>query len=105
MERSEIEIINDKVSALVKHNEQQEAKNKRLIESIKTNQNRFYHWQNLEKLMDSVMHESEEAVFAYIEKNLGKGMLKAVLKKYIPAIKEELKNTIEKQIEIIKPTT
>ena len=102
-DKSEIEIINEKVAALIKHQHEQSVKTERILENLKVNQGRFYHWQNLEKQMDTILYKNEDAIFAYLQKNLGEGMLTAVLKRFIPDIKKDLSRTIDGQIDLLNP--
>lgn len=100
--KTEIEIVNEKVSDAIKSLTKKHSAHDSIVKIIQKNQSNFYHWQNLERLMDSPMIENDEAAFNYLKSNFNEGVLKDVLHHFIPIIKENLKNHIDKQIEELK---
>jgi len=52
--KSEIQIVNEKVSDAIKSLTQKKKKQDEIIESIQRNQGHFYHWQNIEKLINGI---------------------------------------------------
>lgn len=95
--KEEIVIINEKIEAAKKAIKEDSDKKEKILKLLASNQNKFYHWQQLEKNMNSFLRKDEE-VFQYIQKNFGEGMLMAVLKRYIPDLKNSLSETIDKQL-------
>lgn len=100
--KSEIQIVNEKVSDAIKSLTQKKKKQDEIIESIQRNQGHFYHWQNIEKLINCNSIRTDEAAFNYLKSNFNEGVLRDFLKKFMPIVKENFKTTIDKQIEALK---
>lgn len=99
-DRSEIDIINDDIEKAIDAFDEEVKRKSKVISALKKNQSNFYHWQDIEKGLGSYI-TTDELLFNYIKNNFGEGMLRAVIKKYIPNLKEDLKGVINKQIESI----
>ena len=96
-EKSEIEIINDNIEKTIDAFDEGVKRKNKTILALKKNQNNFYHWQQIDKALDSYMR-TDEQLFTYIKNEFGEGMLRAVIKKYIPEMKKDLREIINKQI-------
>ena len=99
-EKSEIEIINDNIEKAVDMFDNDVKRKNKTILALKKNQNNFYHWQQIEKGVVSYMN-TDEQLFHYIKNHFGEGMLRAVIKRYIPSLKKDLREIIDEQIEDI----
>jgi predicted metal-dependent phosphotriesterase family hydrolase len=99
-EKSEIEIINEKVSLALEVFENDKTLKEKAVKALKKNQNNFYNWQQIEKGIDSYIN-TDEQLLNYMNKNFGEGILKAVIKKFIPSLKKDLSNIIDSQIKIV----
>ena len=91
----DIDVVNTFVSEAKRKAQSTEEKNKKLLDYIKKNQDKFYHLDRIEIGMKSFMRE-DEVVFKYIQTHLGEGMLRAILEKAIPDLKKELKEIISR---------
>lgn len=100
--KTEIEIVNEKVSDAIKSLTQKRSEDDVIVTNIQKHQSNFYHFQNMHKLINCQQIRSDEDVFNYLKSNFKEGILKEIMLSYIPSEKDKLKKHIDRQIERLK---